>query len=392
MQDGRTSRLETCIYFDNAATTYPKPEEVYVAMDEANRHFAVNAGRGSYALAQKASDVISETKEMILKLIGAEGVAEVVLTASATLASNQIFRGFEWRESDVVYVTPYEHNAVMRVLYALQEQYHFTIEQLEANPLTYELDLDKIKYQFLRKAPTVVAMTHVSNVLGYIVPVEDVAVLAKQYQAVVVVDGAQALGLVPTDWKKLSVDFYLFAGHKTPYGPFGVGGFIWNSACPLKPALAGGTGSDSLNLAMSVVGTIGYEPGSPNIVAITGLRAALQTLEPEKLLEREQYLTRLLVEKLEQIIGVVIYKPAHAKQHVGIVAFNIEGYQAADVGILLDQDYHIAVRTGYQCAPFVHDLIEDKEHLGIVRASIGRYTTEEEIELLVGAVKEIAEG
>lgn len=384
--------LSTCIYMDNAATTYPKPEEVYIAMDEANRHYAVNAGRGSYALAQKAATVISETKESILKLINAQGVAEVVLTASATVASNQIFGGLHWHENDVVYVTPYEHNAVMRVLHALQERYHFIIEQLEVDTTTFELDLDKIKYQFSRKKPTVVAMTHVSNVIGYRVPVEEISALAKNFNATVILDGAQALGLIPIDWKKLSADFYIFAGHKTPYGPFGVGGFIMNPACKLEAVLAGGTGSDSLNLAMTTNETINYEPGSPNIVAIAGLHAALQTLNPQQLFEHEQQLTQLLVKKLGQIPGVTLYVPKNQETHVGIVAFNIEGYQAADVGMILDEDYNIAVRTGYQCAPYIHDLLEDKEHLGVIRASVGRYTTEEETELLVAAVREITEG
>ncbi len=384
--------LSTCVYFDNAATTYPKPEEVYAAMDDANRHFAVNAGRGSYALAQKAASVIADTKEAILKLVKAQGVAEVVLTASATVASNQIFGGLHWSERDVVYVTPYEHNAVMRVLYGLQEKYHFSIEMLEASAGDFTLDLDKIKYQFSRKKPTVVAMTHVSNVIGYRVPVEQVASAAKTYGATVVVDGAQALGLIPFRWEKLNADFYIFAGHKTLYGPFGVGGFLKNPAHRLNAFLAGGTGSDSLNLSMTTNDVVNYEPGSPNIVAINGLYAALQTLHPQELSLREQHLTELLVRKLREIAGVTLYVPGRQQEHIGIVAFNVDGYQASDVGMILDEDYKIAVRTGYQCAPYVHDLIEDREYLGVVRASVGRYTTEEEVELLAGAVREIAEG
>lgn len=390
--NGEEENLETCIYFDNAATTYPKPEEVYTAMDEANRSFAVNAGRGSYALARKVSSIISETKEQIIKLANANDVAEVVFTASATLASNQIFGGVEWKKEDVVYVTPYEHNAVMRVLHHFQKQYGFSIEVLEFNKTTNEINLEKAAFQFTRKAPTVLALTHVSNVMGYVVPMEEIVTLAKDYNPIVVIDGAQALGLLPLNLRNTAIDFYIFAGHKTPYGPFGIGGYIQNSSKKLNPYLAGGTGSDSLNLEMTTDGTGGYEPGSPNIVAIAGLHAALATLQPEKLFEQEQKLTTYLVENLEQISGVTTYTPKDSKHQVGIVAFNIEGYQASDVGMILDQDYNIAVRTGYQCAPFIHRELEDEDHLGVVRASLGRYTTKEEIDILVNAVREIAEG
>ena len=383
--------MKNCIYFDNAATTYPKPEEVYETMDYVNRHGAVNAGRGSYALAREAAALISDTKKSILKLADADDVAEVVFTASATFASNQIFGGLEWSKEDVVYVTPYEHNATARVLHALKEKYHFSIELLELNPETLELDLEKIQFQFSRKAPTVVVMTHVSNTIGYVVPIKEVANLAKKYNATTIVDGAQAFGLLPFSLKQMQIDFYIFAGHKTMYGPFGVGGFIWKRSVPLHPFLAGGTGSDSLNLDMKSGDEVMLEPGSPNLIAIAGLQAAIATLKPAELMQREQQLTAYLVEQLRTIFGVTLYTPYNHTNHVGIVAFNLEGYQSADVGMILDEDYNIAVRTGYQCAPYIHDVLEDKEHLGIVRASIGRYTTKEEIDSLVKAVREIAE-
>lgn len=380
--------METCIYFDNAATTFPKPEEVYTAMDRVNRQEAVNAGRGSYALARKAAALISDTRKAILKLAEADEVAEVVFTASATLASNQIFGGLEWSSEDVVYVTPYEHNAIVRVLYALQKKYHFEIVLLERKEESLELDLEKIQFQFSRKPPTVLAMTHVSNTIGAIVPVKELADLAKKYNAITVVDGAQALGLIPVSLKQMQIDFYIFAGHKTLYGPFGIGGFIRQKAAKLQPYLAGGTGSDSLNPEMFLGDVPVLEAGSPNLVAIAGLHAAVQTLHPEELLQREQELTAYLTTQLCTIPRVILYTPHN---HVGIVAFNLEGYQSADVGMILDEDYNIAVRTGYQCAPYIHDVLEDKEHLGIVRGSIGRYTTKEEIDSLVKAVREIAE-
>lgn len=384
--------METGIYLDNAATTFPKPESVYEALDKANRHLAVNAGRGSYALAKQASEVIAETKNEIKKLANADDVAEVVFTASATLACNQIFGGFDWKKEDVVYVSPYEHNAVMRVLHGIQKRYEFEIEELAMDDSALELDLERVEYQFSRKKPSVVVMSHVSNVLGYVLPIAQAAELAGAYGATVVVDGAQALGLVPVDLQKMKVDFYIFAGHKTLYGPLGVGGFIKNSGKKLKPFLAGGTGSDSLNLEMDADSAAGFEPGSPNIVAIAGLLAAMKEEGRESWYENEQKLTTYLAQQLDCISDVRVYQVADTSRQVGIVSFNIEGYKAQDVGMILDEDYHIAVRTGYQCAPLIHEHLHSKAYAGVVRASVGRFTTKDEIDCLVQAVREIAEG
>lgn len=400
------------IYLDNAATTYPKPERVYEAMDKANRRLAVNAGRGSYRLAKKASGMMEQTRKNILKIVGAEEVAEVVFTPSATLACNQVLGGIDWKKGDVVYVTPYEHNAVMRVLYLLQQQYDLEIEELALEPETLRMNLEKIRYQFSKRPPSVVVMSQVSNVTGYMIPWQTISEEAKPYEAVVVVDGSQGLGLVPVQLKNTVVDFYIFAGHKTLYGPFGVGGYINNRGKVLKHLLAGGTGSDSLNLEMPD-DIAGYEPGSQNIVAIAGLLEATkeiivqsedewnlkteQNLKAEQNLEAEQELCCYLVEKLRELPGVILYpsnnmSDLEAEQRTGILAMNIEGYKAADVGMILDEDYDIAVRTGYHCAPLIHKYLKDEDYAGVVRISLGRFNTKEEVDCLVKAVEEIAMG
>lgn len=403
--------MDEVIYFDNAATTYPKPEQVYQAMDEANRRMAVNAGRGSYALAQKANSVIAETKKNILETVKADDVAEVVFTASATLACNQILGGIRWKKTDVVYVSPYEHNAVMRTLYHQREIYGFEITELAIDTRSLALDLARIRYQFMKCPPDVVIMSQVSNVTGYILPIREVLKAAEEYHPITIVDASQAFCLVPIELKYEPVDFYIFAGHKTPYGPFGVGGFINNRGRSLDTYFTGGTGSDSLNLEMPERGSGRYEPGSPNIVAIAGLKAALEELgmsfetkgcapdqrgdEKEgigRLLQQEQQLTEYLVSGLSAIHGVQLYLPHDSRAHVGIVAFNIEGYQSEDVAAILDADYHIAVRAGYHCAPLIHKYIQNPDGVGVVRASLGRFTTKEEIDGLVRAVGEIAEG
>lgn len=389
------------IYLDNAATTFPKPEQVYQALDQANREYAVNAGRGSYALARKADSLIAETRKAIKLLAHAEDMAEVIFTPSATMACNQVLGGLPWSKEDVVYVSPYEHNAVMRVLHLLQKKYGFAIEELAIDKDTLELDLEKIKYQFMQEPPSVLCITHVSNVTGYVLPVEILSEMVWDWNTVVFVDGSQALGLVPVELQGSGIDFYVFAGHKTLYGPFGIGGYIQNSQKKPEIVLAGGTGSNSLNLEMPEELPGRYEPGSMNIPAIMGLRAALRefgnTTEEmqshrETISQKEKQLFDKMTQALSKIPEIQMYLPKNPQQQTGICSFTVEGYQSSDVGMILDEDYRIAVRCGYHCAPLIHKYLKDEGYGGTVRASVGQFHTEAEIELFVKAMEEIVRG
>lgn len=389
-----TTMRET-IYLDNAATTFPKPEEVYQTMDDVNRHLAVNAGRGSYALGKEATMVIDQTRVQLNKLANGTDVAEVVLTPSATIALNEIVCGQKWKKQDVVYVSPFEHNALMRPLYLMQEKYGFELKELPLQFEQYEIDLDKSEYQFSVTRPTHLFLSHMSNVTGYILPVEKLCEMAKEYGAVTVVDGSQSLGLIPVDLHMLQADYYAFAGHKNLYGPLGAGGFYMKKGLELEVYLAGGTGSDSLNLNMPPEGHARYEAASANIVAIAGLKTAVDVILEQKnkneYLMHEQYLIENLQKKLEVIFDVKTYRPS-SEVHGGILAFNVQGYSSSEIGTMLDDEFHIAVRTGYHCAPLIHKYLKDENQAGVVRASVGRFTTEEDVEKLVEAIKEITEG
>lgn len=386
------------IYFDNAATTFPKPEYVYEQMDIVNRSLAFNAGRGSYALAQQSANIIDNLRKELLRMINAANVAEVVLSPSATFALNQIIGGLGIKEEHYIYVSPYEHNAVVRTIYnqGIFKNFREDVNcgnHIRIMPLAEDgsIDIDRLSYEFSIHAPAFVFMTHVSNVTGYILPVEQIAVEAKGYGATVVVDGSQALGLVPFDMAHSMIDFYVFAGHKTPYGPFGIGGFFIRHGKKLDSFIAGGTGSDSLNVHMPESGTGRYEPASPNVLAAAGLLAAIKNVdnaEIERRLALEKEHMRYIADRLGSLHNVKLYLPPEDR-HAGIAAFNVKGYKASDVGMILDADYDIAVRTGYHCAPLIHEYLDDKEYSGVVRASISMFTTVDEIDALVRAVGEI---
>lgn len=380
------------IYLDNAATTFPKPESVYQRMDNVNREMAVNAGRGSYKLARQATGVIDDTKRKVLLLVQADINAQIIFTPSITIALNQIIYGMEWEKGDVIYVSPYEHNAVARPLYQIERKYRVRIKEIPINESTLEIDIEKLKYEFTKDRPKAIFCTHISNVTGYILPVKEIFEEGRRSGSINILDTAQSLGLIEFSVNDVAVDIIAFAGHKTLYGPFGVGGFINLTNIKLSEVLAGGTGSDSLNLDMPQSSSLKYEMASSNIVAIAGLNAALGKLDIKSIYEHEIELTRYLIDEMKKMWGITLYLPKNEDKQVGIVSFNLEGYSAEELGVILDEDYDIAVRTGYHCAPYIHKWLKDEKELGTVRAGIGRYTTKEEIQRLILALDDIRIG
>lgn len=380
--------LKKIIYLDNAATTFPKSENVYVAMDRVNRTCAVNAGRGSYKLASNASRIIEETKKLLMQLVSAPSSSKVVFTSSITIALNMLLQGIHWKKGDVVYISPYDHNAIARTLEKIKNEFQIEVKLM---PLTkdFEIDLVLLDNLFISDKPKCVCCTGVSNVTGYILPTSEIFSLAKKVEAITILDSAQSLGLIKQ--KIDNIDFLAFAGHKTLYGPLGVGGFIDNCKLKLKHIIVGGTGSNSLVLSMPDESPNRYESSSPNIVAIAGLNEALKELNVEHNFKIEKELIEYAIEKMEKIPNIRIYKSKKLDNQIGIISFNIRnsGLSANDVGNILDEKFGIAVRTGYHCAPYIHKILGDIEYSGTIRIGLGKYNTKEHINVLCDALENI---
>ncbi len=376
------------IYLDNAATTFPKPERVYTALETANRELSFNAGRGSYKAARAASAIIDDTKNRLLSLFHATGYADIVFTPSVTHALNQVLNGLDLTGNSVIYVSPYEHNAVARTVYQLSVNSGASVKML---PLTKDLqiDLEKAKYQFSINSPSVVILNALSNVTGYILPVAEIFLMAKEYGAITVLDAAQAAGLIDLDMPALNADVLCFAGHKTLMGPFGIGGFLIKHGITLKKVLTGGTGSASLTLDMPEEAPGRYEASSTNVVAIAGLNASLKGLDINEHRKTLRELTEYLLEALNGIPSVNLMGTFDTDKTLGIVSFVVEGYQSDEVGIILDDEYDIAVRTGYHCAPYIHDYLGDKPYHGTIRIGIGQFNTKEDIDALISAINSL---
>lgn len=387
------------IYLDNAATTYPKPEEVYEKMDMLTREMSVNAGRGSYELARKATDVINGTRAKIAEFFGAEDVNDVVFASSATEAANRVLLGYDFKENMTVYVSPYEHNAVMRTLEAVRKKTGIQIKLLATDNKGY-LDIEEIEYQFMCDEPDFVCINMASNVTGYILPFEKIAHMAKEYEAVVFADAAQAAGNIKINLKETDIDILIFAGHKSLYGLFGVGGFATNSRIferdkKLNPVIFGGNGEDSLNLGLPETGISKYEVGSLNVPAIGALKCGIDSIKSDfnEIRQHEDKMFRYLLEEIEKMDGIIIFQKPETEEefenHIAVISTAFEKYASDDAGTILDGEYNIAVRTGYHCAPLVHDVIGSKKYGGTIRISIGRYTTKEDIDRLVSAFEDM---
>lgn len=382
------------IYLDNAATTYPKPEIVYSTMDKYLREECVNAGRGAYALAKKANNLIEETRDLILDMVNSHA-GQVIFSPSATLAINQILRGLNWNEIKNVYVSPFEHNAIIRTLYSMKKTYGFNIRIIPFDNITFELNEAELKVMFAKDNPDLIALSHVSNVTGYVLPIRKCHELAQKYNPINIVDCAQSLGLIPIDSQEefKECDFIIFAGHKTLYGPFGIAGYIQlKNNIELIEAITGGTGSDSTNLEMPKDDVKRYEAGSYNTYAISGLNASLKWIQAtgiNNILDNEKDLTNILVECLQEIEGIELYIPENLDNHVGIVAFNISGYKAEEIGQILNDEFGICVRTGHHCAPYVGEFLDGMALEGTVRASLSFFSTENDVMLLVNALRKI---
>lgn len=369
-------------YFDNAATTFPKPEIVYTTMDSFYRTYGVNVGRGQFMESSIAAKMVEETRNLLLDLFHAPHGYSCVFTASATEALNTILFGIDWHPKMNVYISPFEHNAVLRPINRIKELYDINIRVIKPDKFL-SFDLKQVEQEFLQAKPDVVILTHASNVFGNILPISQIYSLAKSYRATTICDMAQTAGLIDLDISKAQVDYAVFAGHKTLYGPFGVAGFVTKHACELTPLLYGGTGVDSKNPKMPEEMPTKYEAGSHNIYAISGLNASLKWINEtgvENIRAHEMQISKMLLTVLNKHQNIRVIRQPEEEKNVGVISCVFNGYSSDSIGQVLS-DHDIATRTGLHCSPMAHEFAKTAPD-GTVRFSIGYFTREEDISLL----------
>lgn len=372
------------IYLDNSATTFPKPEEVYKALDYANRNLAFNSGRGAYKASSDATNIINQAREEIASFVKAS-IGEVAFLSSATECLNLIIDGLPLESGDAVYISPFEHNAIVRPLYEIKKEKGIEIVLVPFDKKTWEPDFAKLKGMMALKRPKAVFVSQVSNVTGLMINYQPIFEIAKQYGAITILDSAQAFGILNPDCR--SVDFCIFAGHKSLYASFGVAGIIGKNFGILKVVKSGGNGSDSLNHSMPASGYSHIESGSPNVVAIYGLLTSAKWVKKQNIFAKESEITQYAITELTKCDKIKLYIPEETGHILGILSLNVDGYRPEEVGTILSDEFDICVRTGFHCSPFAHDFIGSEQYGGTVRVSFGAFNTKDDVDALVCALK-----
>jgi cysteine desulfurase family protein len=377
------------IYLDNAATSWPKPEEVYRASDEALRRGG-NPGRSGHKLSIVAGRTVEEARILLARLFAVSNPESIIFTLNTTDALNLAIKGI-LEKGDHVITSSMEHNSVARPLEALKSN-GVEVTKVASSPIS-GVDIQEVKAA-IKENTRLMVFSHVSNVTGTVNPIEEIGKLCHDNGILFLVDAAQSAGVIPIDVTKMKIDLLAFPGHKSLLGPVGTGGLFIREGLSLKPIREGGTGSFSELLLQPEKMPDRYESGTLNTSGIAGLAAGVRFLLEqgvETLQEKEAILTNKLLEGISQISGITFFGPPPGKLRTGVVSLLIKGVEPAQTTIILDNVFDIAVRAGLHCAPDTHWTLGTLESGGTVRLSIGAFNTEEEINFCLEALRSIAE-
>lgn len=378
------------IYLDNAATTWPKPKEVYDAMDDFARRWAGNPGRSGHRMAVQAERHVQGARVALAKLLHAETPERVVLTLNATDALNIAIKGLI-RPGDHIVTSQTEHNSVNRPLVGLERAGVATVSRARsaADGSVPASEIERL----LTPKTRLIAITHCSNVLGVVNPVEEYAALARARGVTLLVDASQTAGVVPIDVQALKLDLVAFPGHKGCFGPMGTGALYVRPGLDLRVFREGGTGFASESEEHPAEYPFHLEGGTPNAHGLAGLEAGLAFIEREgigKILKHEREMAMRFVEALRPHRRITLWSGRAPERQLGPVSLSIEGAEPSEVGAILDQRYEIACRPGLHCAPTTHKLLGTFPQ-GTVRFSFGYFNTPADVDAAAKAVFEIAE-
>lgn len=380
------------IYFDNAATSFPKPEAVYVAVDDYNRRIGAAVGRGAYRSTIEVTDIVTRCRKKIAELLGAGAPDRIVFTFNGTDSLNLAIHGL-LRSGDHVVTSEVDHNSVQRPLRELRRKLNIEVTRVPADP---EGKTDPADFRrALRPNTRLIVLIHASNVTGTIQPIADVGEIARKAGVLFLVDAAQTAGHLPIDVKNLPLDLLACPGHKGLLGPLGTGVLYLRSGIEarLDSFRQGGTGTQSEDDVQPETLPDKYESGNHNAPGLAGLEAAASWLAERgvgAIQKHERALTGQLLEGLAQIRGVRLLGPSSADGRVGVVsvAFTDVGPQRA--ASILDEKFGIEVRAGLHCAPEAHRAIGRLEAGGTVRFSPGPFTTPADISAALEAITQVA--
>ena len=377
------------IYLDNAATSFPKPESVYEAVDHFNRCVGANPGRSGYATAREAERIIDETRGLLARLFHVDRRSQIVFTANATEALNLALKGL-LQPGDHVVTTATDHNSVLRPMRSLKERRQIDVTWVKCDSAGFIHPEDV--HAALRSNTRLVCITHASNVTGALHDIKTISSLVHANGTLLLVDAAQTAGCVPIDVQEMQIDLLAFTGHKGLLGPQGTGGLYIKPGIEIQPLREGGTGSESSSDRQPEKMPDRFEGGTHNTPGLAGLGAGVRfVLETgvEAIQAHERVLMERLLDRLVSIPGVKIYGPPCGSPQVAVVSFALENWPPLNLSHLLASGFDIATRSGLHCAPLIHQYLGTSD-TGTVRVSIGYFNTLDDINALCDALKQIA--
>ena len=384
---------ERLIYFDNAATVWPKPEGVYKFMDQFYRSHGVNPGRSGYDLAVEAGLLLDKTRKRLTKFFGGDEDApeRLVFSANVTDALNLAIPGIVG-EGDHIITTNLEHNSVIRPVNHMVRDYGAEATYLPFNREGF-IEPDEVR-KAIRPNTRAVIINHGSNVIGTIQPIKEIGAICREHGLTFIVDTAQTAGVVPINMTEMNIDVLAFTGHKALMGSMGIGGLSVRKHVEIRQLRSGGTGVRSVDPYHLLEYPWRLEFGTPNMVGVASLWAGQEWLDAhgvENVYREEMAFARKLADGLRAIEGVKLYCCDNLDNHLSTILMNLEGVDPGDVGVMLDVDHNIAVRTGLHCAPLVHRQLGTEKTDGGVRFSVGAFNTEAHIAAAVAAIEDIAQ-
>jgi len=380
------------IYLDNAATSWPKPEAVYAAVDHYQREIGAPSGRSGYREAVEASRIVERARQGVARLVGARDSRQIVFTASGTDSLNLALFGV-LQPGDHVVTTVCDHNSVLRPLRALSDAGVISVTHVPCDGAGY-VSPDDVRCA-LRQDTRLAAIVHGSNVTGAIQSVEEIGTVVREQGVLLLVDAAQTLGHFPIDVEQLQVDLLAAPGHKGLLGPLGTGVLYIRPSIEmeLKPLRYGGTGTFSQKDRQPETLPDKYEAGNHNVPGLAGLAAAaefLQTRRIDSVQAHHALLAKRLLDGLTTIPGVNIHGPDAKSPRTSVVSFTMNGYDPQELAALLEVAGNVQCRAGLHCAPRMHEALGTLEHGGTVRLSPGWATTEAEIDCALELIATLA--
>lgn len=382
--------MDNLIYLDNGATSFPKPECVYTFMNDFFRHNGVSPGRSGYDLSIETGNIVEDTRKLLTNYFNGTDPNRLIFSSNSTDALNLAINGMV-KPGDHVITTSLEHNAVLRPLHHLSVYHGVEVTHIPFNKNGFVEPDDFIPA--FRPNTSLVVVNHGSNVIGTVQPVKAIGRLCRERNVPFLVDASQTAGKLDVDIRDACIDVVAFTGHKSLLGPPGIGGLYVGEDIHIRHTRAGGTGVRSAVRHHLEEYPYRLEYGTLNIVGIAGLHAGLTWLRDQgidKIHQHEMSLCQKLRDGLAAMEGVDVYYADDLTDHIGVLSFNVNGFEPVDTGTVLDGEYNIACRTGLQCAPMAHEQMGTDKCHGTVRMGFGPFNTEAQVDAALEAVGEIA--